>query len=57
MISILAEFYQVFLPLFVLVLMPAIAAIVCFAIDTYIDFKYYKWNKEHHDKKNSPVEE
>ena len=57
MIELASEFYKFMFPLLLLVILPVVAAVVCFAIDTYIDFKYYKWNKEHHDKKNSPVEE
>ena len=53
MMEFVAEFYKIMFPLMVLTLLPIIAAVVCFAIDTYIDFKYYQWNKEKRNNDNA----
>ena len=57
MIALVSEFYKAMFPLLVLTIVPIIAAAVCFAIDTYIDFRYYQWNKENREKENSPMVE
>ena len=33
-------------PLTILISLPIIACVVCIVIDTWMQYKYYKWNKE-----------
>ena len=53
MMEFVAEFYKIMFPLLALSLLPVFIAVVCFAIDTYIDFRYYQWNKEKRDNDNA----
>ena len=34
------------LPLMLLIMIPLIFCVVCIAIDTFVQFKYYLWNRE-----------
>ena len=53
---------QIIVELLSLILVPVFACVVCVVVDTMMNFQYYRWNKQLHEKEtqeseNSPMVE